>query len=361
MNHLKISYGENLTTTGQGSLQRINEEQLFERISRPGADLQRLCKQLQEVRRVSREGYDRLKRRLPFFCGSLFEGDHRKLEHFTEAHYFVLDLDDCRRDEAQFRQLCQKLQTDERVLMRFTSPSGTGLKLVFSLAKPITSAREFSAAYRAFAYAFANEHELGDYVDFRTHDATRVCFLNADPEAHYNRLAEDLDWPAFAPAVTTPAGAATGKPATATKTRRPEAGQGDETEAPDYKAILAKLKPSPRNLRYKREPFVPETLEAIIDPVKQALGEKDIEVEMVRDIQYGKKWLVVHGAARGEINVFYGKRGFSVVKSPKRGTHPDLNTLAALLINNAIAEAQDSGLSEALGERSADQTEETAP
>jgi len=345
-----LSYGTSLTTTGTGSLQRIDEEQLFDRIARPSDELQQLCAQLQQVQRVSQQAYDSMKRRLPFFCGSLFEEDHRKLERFQSAKYLVLDLDDCFRDAEEFAALRRQLCTDQRVMLLFTSPSGQGLKLMFSLHEPIRSAKEFSDFYQAFAHAFARDHEVEDYVDFKTHDATRVCFLCADAEAHYNRLVEDIDWTAYRsrydlfrqenPVEAPAAGAAT------TPAEEGTVEKGEEEVLPDYRQILATLRPTPRNLRRPKEYVVPEVLETIVEPVNAALAGKDIEVEAVRDINYGKKWVLCHGIARGEVNVFYGKRGFSVVKSPKRGTHPQLNELADRLITSALYELEHAGLQE---------------
>ena len=42
------------------------------------------------------------------------------------------------------------------------------------------------------------------------------------------------------------------------------------------------------------------------------------------------------GKREAEINLFYGKRGFSVVQTPRSGTNAELNDLMAELIDNFL-------------------------
>ena len=55
-------------------------------------------------------------------------------------------------------------------------------------------------------------------------------------------------------------------------------------------------------------------------------------VNDVMDINYGKKLQLSLGRRSAELNLFYGKRGFTVVQSPKRGTSSELNQTAAELV-----------------------------
>ena len=59
-------------------------------------------------------------------------------------------------------------------------------------------------------------------------------------------------------------------------------------------------------------------------------------VTEVCDIQYGKKFKFRLGLKLAEVNVFYGKRGFKVVKSPKSGTNDELNGLMVELIEDYL-------------------------
>ena len=42
------------------------------------------------------------------------------------------------------------------------------------------------------------------------------------------------------------------------------------------------------------------------------------------------------GQKEAEVNLFYGKRGFSVVISPRRGTNEELNNVVAELIQQFV-------------------------
>jgi hypothetical protein len=77
-------------------------------------------------------------------------------------------------------------------------------------------------------------------------------------------------------------------------------------------------------------------LNAVIPLVQEKAMELGITILEVIPIQYGKKikFGVKHFWA--EINVFHGKRGFSVVKTPKNGSNEELTQIAFDLVNNVI-------------------------
>lgn len=63
--------------------------------------------------------------------------------------------------------------------------------------------------------------------------------------------------------------------------------------------------------------------------MKAFMDEMGLEVYEVIDINYGKKFRIRMGNKMAELNVFYGKRGFSVVESPRNGTDSELNDISA--------------------------------
>jgi len=77
---------------------------------------------------------------------------------------------------------------------------------------------------------------------------------------------------------------------------------------------------------------VPPELEKIIDDVEQLVNKHQIKVEKISNIHYGKKFNFVLDNKKAEINLFYGKKGFTVVKSPKSGTHHELNDICYQLL-----------------------------
>lgn len=58
----------------------------------------------------------------------------------------------------------------------------------------------------------------------------------------------------------------------------------------------------------------------------------------IKNIQYGKKMRFALGLKQAELNLFFGKKGFSVIVSPRTGTDEGLNQLMVDLVSNYINE-----------------------
>lgn len=326
-----LSFGKNLTASGPDSLELIAEDRLVALIRQATPEVKELVANIRQVVAVNPKAAANLKRKLPFFVGARFENNWRKLEYFEEAEYLVIDIDHCFESEEQFGDLRERLANDMRVLMLFVSPGGQGLKLMFRLAEPARDTQQFANFYQAFSKAFAVQYGLEDHVDFKTHDATRLCFLSDDPYATYNPLAEELRLADYvSPYERLPEPEGSPEVVVETGVSLP-----NQEGAEVYREIRKKLNPAGR-VPLKPMPFVPEILLQVVDPISQAFQKQGFEVKEVRDISFGKKWLVEHGVAKGEINVYYGKRGFSIVKSSKTGTNGELNDLLEELAHRVI-------------------------
>ena len=66
------------------------------------------------------------------------------------------------------------------------------------------------------------------------------------------------------------------------------------------------------------------------------MNELGINTTEMINIQYGKKFRFQLGLKQAETNIFYGKRGYSVVQSPRSGTSTELNEIAAQVISEII-------------------------
>ena len=84
--------------------------------------------------------------------------------------------------------------------------------------------------------------------------------------------------------------------------------------------------------------FVPQVLNDIIDDLVQYIEQTGVSVTEVRNIQYGKKLRFDLGLKEAELNLFFGRKGFSVVSSPRTGTNEELNELMVNLVSNYISE-----------------------
>ena len=84
--------------------------------------------------------------------------------------------------------------------------------------------------------------------------------------------------------------------------------------------------------------FVPEVLDAIQSDLNAYVMDIGLEVTEIINIQYGKKIKASLGLKKAEVNLFYGKKGFSVVVSPRTGTDDSLNGLLAATVQSFINE-----------------------
>lgn len=130
--------------------------------------------------------HSQLKRALPYFVCAKFENGLRRIENFSHLEAFVLDIDHFEDSDVSLEELKKHLAQDERVVMAFISPSGNGLKVLLFLDEPCKDANIYTSFYKRFAVEFAKEYHLENYVDYKTCDVTRDCFLASDVNATLN-------------------------------------------------------------------------------------------------------------------------------------------------------------------------------
>ncbi|MCW5925071.1 MAG: hypothetical protein KIS77_22335 [Saprospiraceae bacterium] len=328
--------GHNLLDTA-AALQPATLESVFHRL-RDDAALRDDTERLRRVKQLDASAYTRLKVRLPFFCCGQFDGGLRRTEHFEQIQAWVLDVDKLSGDATTLAEWKTQLSADERVALLFRSPGGDGLKLVFRLDEPCTDTKTFTDAYKAFAFAFGEQYGLSKYIDFRTSDVTRVCFMAHDPLAYVNPLADHIGWRGLLPEQTQPAMAEllAEKTGAAAQPAAEKPGRSHAIHPDTYADILRKLQTRARPNPLKRDVFVPEAIGLALPVVQAALEAQGIQVAEVRDIQFGKQLALKCGNDAAEINLYYGKRGFSVVQVPKRNTNESLCGLAVFVTEQAI-------------------------
>lgn len=101
--------------------------------------------------------------------------------------------------------------------------------------------------------------------------------------------------------------------------------------------IKQRLNPNARQPRQKNY-FVPQEVDHAMGSLQEKLAEYEMQIVETLPIHYGKKVKVKAGNYWAEINIFYGKRGFSVVKTTKTGSNSELADLAATVIGNVLSE-----------------------
>jgi len=324
----------------------VQLEFLYNSIRNAGSQLHSKIRQLQIVRDVDARQYANLKKNLPYVICSIFNPPFRRTENFAYTEYFILDIDHVSSSERSLLALRQDIQKDSRVMMTFVSPSQDGLKVLFKLSERCWDAGLYSLFYKTFARQFAVTYHIEDIIDTRTSDVCRACFLSHDPEVFYNPDAETVNIHAFidindVSSMFELKRELEAKEKQEQKQREESTpGQGgpiQETNPvePDDDALdrikkvleLSKNKPS-----IKSDIVVPNELEMIIDSIKAMFEQNGLMVSMITNIQYGKNIKMNLGVKKAELNLFYGKKGFTVVECPRAGTNSELNRLCSELL-----------------------------
>lgn len=331
-----ILAGKNIQSAGD-PLQKITLDHLYHSLRSPRPDIESHLRQLRIVRDLDTKQYAMLKRQLPYIVCGIFNPLVRRTENFAYIEHFILDIDHISEKGFELEALRQLLQTDPRVMMTFVSPSEDGLKVLFRLKERCYDAGIYTLFYKAFLLGFSRQFRLEQVIDSKTSDVTRACFISQDANAYYNPDAEPVDLNAY---VNTEDAAgmfemkhALDQQTITTPTITEELHQPDPDK--DVMAhIKAVLKGKTAVLAPKEQApiAVPAQLDEILPTLKQYIEEHGIELTAVINIQYAKKMQFRLGGQKAEINLFYGKRGYKVVQSPKCGTSAELNALIADLI-----------------------------
>lgn len=336
MNNAILYAGKNITQAND-PLNKVSVEYLYHAIKNPKPELQAQIRQLRIIRDVDVQRYSACKRTLPYIVCATFNPAVRRTENFVSAEYFIIDIDHLTDKGLAIDSVRAKLQTDLRVMLLFCSPSNDGLKVLFRLSAKCLDHGLYSIFYRRFVSEFSKQYGLEQVIDAHTCDVCRACFFSYDADAFFNADAESVDMNQYintdnpfdmlATAHQVGNDRKTGNVSTPIhaecKTTDPDA------EAIDKIKEILKLQ---RPTRPQKLIYVPEQLNVIIDGVKNYLEGHGLTVTEIIDISYGKKIRVRLTFKQAEVNLFYGKRGYSVVQSPRCGTDVDLNGMVADLV-----------------------------
>lgn len=333
-----IQAGKNIRSS-EDALMKIKVEQLYHSLRSPKPEIAAKIRQLRIVRDLDKNQYALQKRQLPYIVCGIFNPSFRRTENFAYTEYFMLDIDNLSSKEMDLQQTRDTLQKDSRVVLCFASPGEDGLKLLFKLKERCYDAGLYSLFYKAFVKKFSEQYDLQQVIDEKTSDVARACFISIDPEAYFNPNADTVDTAAFLdmgnPNSLFGLKHELEKEAKEEK-KKQEENQPTDPDKETVARIKALLNPNARKTKEERQVYVPEVLEEIIGELKNYIEQTGAVVTEIKNIQYGKKIHIQIGLKHAEINLFFGKRGFSVVPSPKCGTSEEMNLLGADLISNFL-------------------------
>lgn len=323
-------------TNASDLLQPISSEQVYLRIREPQPSVVNQIINLRTIRTIDTKRYAELKRQLPYLVCGTFNPSFRRTENFAYIDSFILDIDHILQKGFTVDNLRHRLQQDERVELCFLSPSEDGLKLLFQLEEKCYDYGMFSLFYKAFAKNFSMQYGLEQVIDSRTSDVTRACFLSYDSNAYFNPIPLSIRMGDFLE-LDSPQALFDMKKELDEAVPLPQCQQSQEegcSKDPDKDAILhiKEILELRKTKKEKALVYVPEPLNQMKDGLQAFLAEVDMQISNIRDIQYGKQIHVSLRNKQAECNVFFGKKGFRVVQSPKTGTNQELNQLLQELI-----------------------------
>lgn len=328
--------GENIRSNAD-ILSPISIEELYKTIVASPSDLERMITTLHTIRRVDEKKYQSLKIQLPYFVCGCFNPALRRNENFAHISYFVIDIDHISSINMNLINLKTNLIQDSRVVLCYISPSNDGLKLLFKLKERCYDSGMFQIFYKKFIQSFANTYNIQEIIDNKTCDVTRACFLSHNANAYYNPNASSVDLESIIDVNNISSlfdiKREIDKEEKANKTDDESIKKEPDSDTiQNIKKTLGLLKEK----QVKSDIYVPEQLNQIIDDLRNFLTELKIEILEISDINYGKKIKVRVNTKQAECNLFYGKKGYSVVISPRRGTDKELNELIQELIKNYL-------------------------
>ena len=341
---LEFSFGTHITSPEE-KMANITLADLFSMIRQPDSTLATQQAILRNVLNIDTQKYRNLKKSLPYVvCGKFVTG-RRTLEDFASTTSFVIDLDHYENHGKTLDELKADLAEDHRVALVFTSPSGTGLKIFFVLDKPCTDANVYASFYRQFAMQFAQEYGITRYVDYKTNDVTRACFLAHDPDCRMNVAPKTVSIEKYVRLDNVDLFFKAEKQ-TDSVCQSLSSGEESDSEGPKpidpNKDTLLRIKSildTNKRKRIKTEDTMiqpPAEIRNILDGLKSTIEETGVEMYETKGIQCGVKLLLRTTLLTAELNVFYGKKGYSVVHSPKKGTSQQLGTMMRELVSDYL-------------------------
>ena len=336
-----ISAASNIKSVTE-ELKKMPVRRLYDAVRNPREEIKVLLRNIRICCRIDASRYSSLKQQLPYFVCAMFNPPYRRTENFAYTEYFVVDIDHLSDKQLVPSEVRKKLEADPRTMLCFLSPSGDGLKVLFKLSERCYDAGLYKMFYKQFVHKFSAQYGLEQVVDTRTCDVARACFLSVDSEAYFNPEPETVAVDEYVKADGDVAASIDLMRETEKKEREMASRVIKEKNPEPTDDVLSQIR-STLNMKSckpggKLDAYVPQELSDIMDDLKAYVEIKGVSLTEIVNIQYGKKLRFMIGHRQAEINLFFGKRGFTVVQSPRTGTDKEANALMADVINCFLSE-----------------------
>lgn len=324
-----IRLGKNITAAGD-QLYDVALDKVYKALINANGEVASMQRRLQAIRAMDPAQYRKLKVSLPYVVCAQFHPKIRRKENFLFADRFLIDIDHISEHGLDLGVLRDTFSKDPRVELMFASPSGDGLKILFRIEPRISDPAYYVLFYKAFCLSLENTYKLGAALDHKTFDVSRCCFVSFDPEAYYNPEAEPIDPTSFVSkesmfeldAIEKEAKKIQQSHLAEKKELIQDQFSATTQELPDGVLSFIKEKTGEKVRKAHGKIYEqPEQLEEIMGQLQQFVSEINGAIESVKPIAYGRQVRINSGKIWAEINIFFGKRGVSVVPTTKTGSH----------------------------------------
>ena len=339
-----ISLGKNIRQAND-PLTKVNLEAVYHKIRSPHQKLINFIEQLRTVSTIDAKKYRQLKVKLPYLVAGIFNPNFRKKDTFAYTNYFILDIDHINEKDLDLNSIFNKITQDKRVCLAFRSPSNDGIKVFFKLSEKCYDGGKYTLFYKHFAHKFSHQFNLIQVIDKTTSDVSRACFVSCDAQAYFNKEADtihidkeiDFENEEFISEIKFDIKKSEKALAEKNIEKPKNDLDFDKQDLPMdiLQKIREKLNPKIKERREKNI-FVPEQLDQILEDITKTMNEFGIKIESIKNIHYGKQFKFSIRHIWSEINVFYGKKGFTLVKTTKNGSNQELADTCFDILYNTL-------------------------
>ena len=166
-------------------------------------------------------------------------------------------------------------------------------------------------------------------LDKVTSDVSRACFLSYDDNVYYNpsaipiNIEAIIDFENESEVFEARKQIQDYEKETVSQNKEAKENQTKELPVDLLTEIKKKLNPNIR-LRPEKQIFVPDEIDKIIPVIQERIESFNLALTKTEPINFGKKLIFEFSGKWAQLNVFYGKNGYKVVKTPKTGSDKEL-------------------------------------
>ncbi len=316
-------------------LKKLNLAQVSALIRNPSSTLCQESETLTELYQLDPRQYYREIKRLPALICPLFYPPLPNESNFLSASVVAVQFTNLHEKEIQPETLKEKLHREQSVILAWQLPSATEVIALLLLAQPIRDQHLYSVLCRALPIHLARKLHLMDHVFLPSSSIVTFRWILAhDPHPLVNPNPTPLD--PFSIVDPTTLSVEKSIQQQIKQIEEKHRKQEKQLRGPD-EATLRKIRALLRDTpTYRRQPFkqvyVPPALKQLMPRLMGFLKEAGLQIVYVRDIHYGQQIQVSSGTRLGEVNLYLGKKGFTVVPTTRSRVDRELSHLLARLI-----------------------------